>query len=117
MGLAPMLAMSLKLTAAAVHPNCSKVIPFGKCLPAVRTSVDTTVSPLHLTTAASSPGPRAVLSERGRTIPLMRSTSSLSPTSPNAAISEDAIRFRLKVVRRTGAGEPLPNMFKNKKEG
>lgn len=54
-GLAPMAARSLKLTAAAYHPNCSYVMPAGKCLSNVTRSVETTTSLPR--TAASSPGP------------------------------------------------------------
>ncbi len=77
-----MAARSLKLTAAAYQPNCSYVIPAGKCLSNVTTSVETTV-PLP-TIAASSPGP---------TVPSLRmnvpksSMSCLSPSSPIRVIA------------------------------
>ena len=77
-----MAARSLKLTAAAYHPNSSYVMPAARWRSNVTTSVVSTVpSPM---TAASSPGP---------TLPsdlmkLMKSLiSRLSPTSPILAIA------------------------------
>ena len=76
-----MAARSLKLTAAAYHPNCSYVMPAGKCLSKVTTSVVTTVPSRR--TAASSPGPTDPSVPMNPRKSLM---SCLSPMSPNLAI-------------------------------
>ena len=76
-GLAPMAARSLKLTAAEYHPNCSYDIPAGKCLSKVTMSVETTTpSP---TIAASSPGP---IMPSGLMKLLKSSINCRSPMSP-----------------------------------
>lgn len=85
-GLAPIAARSLKLTAAEYQPNCSYVMPAGKCLSKDTMSDVTTVPSLR--TAASSPGP---------TIPsgwmkLRKSSISfLSPMSPIMAIGKTIV--------------------------
>ena len=84
MGLAPIAARSLKFTAAAYHPNCSYVIPAGKCLSKVTMSVDTTVSFPMI--AASSPGPTR---PSGLMKLLKSSISWRSPISPRRVIASD----------------------------
>ena len=104
-GLAPIAARSLKFTAAAYHPNCSYVIPAGKCLSKVTMSVETTVPPPM--TAASSPGPTV---PSGLMNPLKSSINWRSPNSPNRTVMIPPMRMAAFSEEVVQAADPRPRL-------
>ncbi len=83
-GRAPMAAMSLKLTAAAIHPIWNGVVGLGKCVLRVTRSVlATRYREPRRTAAASSPSP---ISPEGPILPMRASTTDFSPMSHNLTI-------------------------------